>query len=276
MPARVAVALTPQVELPLSELTPDRLHGLFYSVVGGELAQELHRPSRVKPFSLGFSVRLKGGERCPVPCGDREGTVERILLRVSFLSEDLFPKFLSSFMLSEGDDLRLGEVPLRKTKKPLIRESDLRSYRTIFEKAETTPRIGFEFLTPTSFKRGETDYPLPDPTLIFKGLIRKWQRFSDLRIETDLREAVERRIQVSAVRIRSRKVVLSDLGKITGYTGRVTLFVDDRDPAVLKWINALGEFAEFAGIGRKTTMGFGVVRFSKPESDQLPEGGVEE
>ncbi len=276
MPARVGVVLTPRGELDLAELRPDRLHALFFSLSGGDLAQELHRSAKVKPFSLSFSALLRDRRRVPIPPGEGEGTVEKIFVRVSFLEESLFARFLSSFILGKDPELRLGHTPLHRSKRPLIRECDVKSYRTIYEEAEPRQTFCLDFLTPTSFKRGTADYPLPDPLLIFRGLIRKWQRFSDLKIDTDLREVIEKKLQISFVSIRSRKVALSDLGKITGYTGRAVLFVSEENPTAVRWINALAEFAEFAGVGRKTTMGFGTVRFSKSESDHVSEGGDEE
>jgi len=276
MPARVGVVLIPQKELSLAELTPDRLHALFFSLTGRDLARELHRPARIRPFSLNFSALLRTGERVPVPPGDGEGSVEKVFVRVSFLEESLFPRFLSSFILGKDQELKLGQVPLYRLRKPLIRECDVRSYRVLYEEAEPRQTFCLDFLTPTSFKRGTADYPLPDPLLLFRGLIRKWQRFSDLKIDVDLREVIEKKLQISFVRIRSRKVALSDLGKITGYTGRAVFFVDEENPAVIRWISALAEFAEFAGVGRKTTMGFGSVRLSKSESDHTSEGSPEE
>lgn len=251
MPVLIGIGFRPDRELPSSQLTPDRVHALFFSVLGKNLAEELHRPSRIKPFSLWF-----------LPFFREERNLDRVFIEVSFLKEDLFPRFLSSFMMEEGD-LRLGETTLKRIKRPRIDESMVVSYRRIYEEAPEDPTIVMDFITPTTFKKGESDYPLPDPKLVFKSLIRKWSAFSDLRIDTDLREVVESRIQVSGAWIRTRKVCLSKLGKVVGFTGRVVFFVDSEERNVLKWINALARFGEFAGVGRKTTMGFGKVRLVK-------------
>jgi len=42
--------------------------------------------------------------------------------------------------------------------------------------------------------------------------------------------------------------------------GRVYMFAKNYDTDFLKNVNALARFAEFAGVGRKTTMGFRKVR----------------
>jgi CRISPR-associated endoribonuclease Cas6 len=259
MPVLLGISFVAQGEIPPSEITPDRVHALFFSSLSEDLARELHRPSRLKPFSLWFKPYLT-----------EEKPVDRILLEVSFLKEDLFPRFLSGLITGEEREARIGEVKLKKLKKPRIAENRIVSYEELYENAAEEPTIVMDFITPTTFKKGESDYPLPEPSLIFRSLIRKWVAFSDVRIDRDLREVVERQVQVSGAWIRTRKVELSKLGKIVGFTGRVVFFVNSEDPKVLRWLNALAKFGEFAGVGRKTTMGFGRVKVpDRPDDSPL-------
>ncbi len=259
MPALLGVSLVPEKEIPSSELTPDRIHALFFSLLRSDLAKELHRPSRIKPFCLWFS-----------PFFGPEKKLSKFRMEISFLKEDLFPKFLSSFLL-EDSPLKLGEIGLKKIKRPHISEENILSYRKIYENAPEEKTIVMDFLTPTCFKKGSADYPLPDPFLVFKSLIRKWSAFSEIKVEVDLREVFEKKIRVAGAWIRTRKVELSRLGKILGFTGRVVFYVESEEGEVLKWVNALAKFGEFAGVGRKTTMGFGKVRIQKPvSSENLP------
>ncbi|WP_164930659.1 CRISPR system precrRNA processing endoribonuclease RAMP protein Cas6 [Aquifex aeolicus] len=76
-------------------------------------------------------------------------------------------------------------------------------------------------------------------------------RFSDFPLDADLREFIEKNIFVSGVWTKTRKVETGQNAKLVGFTGRVVYYV---------WINALSSFSEFAGVGRKTTMGFGKTR----------------
>ena len=256
MPVLLGVSFVPEKEITSSEVTPDRVHALFFSLLREDLAEDLHRPSRVKPFCLWFS-----------PFFGTEKKLSRFRIEVSFLKDDLFPRFLSSFLL-EDRDLKLGEIRLRKVKRPHISEDRILSYSRIYENAPEERTVVMDFLTPTSFKKGTADYPLPDPTLVFKSLTRKWSAFSDLKIDVDLRDVFERDIKVAGAWIRTRKVGLSKLGKFLGFTGRVVFYVESGDPQVLRWVNTLARFGEFAGVGRKTTMGFGRVKVSQPVSDE--------
>lgn len=247
-------------EKPISPevLKPKYVHGIFFSLLEEGLAERMHR-GRVKPFALRFQRLMRAEEE-----------LDRFFLEVSFLQEELFPSFLSSLILRESQPTING-LSLRYLKKPYIKEENVKSYSRIYEEAQPRDTIVLDFLTPTSFKRGSFDYPLPEPRLIFRGLIRKWQIFSDLKIDLDLREVVDNHIHIAGAWIRTRKMELSDRAKFTGFTGRVVLYADVRKEAVLKWLNALAAFGEFAGVGRKTTMGFGAVRVGEPEPDEVSE-----
>jgi len=164
-------------------------------------------------------------------------------------------------MLHETRDIFINNVKLKRLKKPFIDERWIKSYETLYEDSEVKKTLVFDFITPTTFKRGKKDYPLPDPKLIFKGLIRKWLFFSGKKIDTDLKKVIEEDIEIMGAWIRTKKVTLSG-GKITGFTGRVVLHINNNNKDVLKWINTLARFSEFAGIGRKTTMGFGMVKLT--------------
>ncbi len=268
MPAKFHVSLIPENPIHLREVTPDRLHALFFSLLSEDLAQEVHSQSRVKPFSLNFLVGFEGKKQ-PLFATDFE-TADRIILEVSFLDESLFPKFLSSYMLTDKE-LKLGQTKLRKLKRPHIRERELVSYKRLFEEAKPNKRIELRFMSPTSFRRGKLDHPLPEPELIFKGLIRKWQRFSDIKIDVDLREVIRERIAVAGAWIGTKRVNLSGFGWIGGFTGRVALSLEEKEEKVLKWLNALARFSEFAGVGRKTTMGFGAVRLEDKKVSEEPD-----
>ncbi len=260
MPVKFRVVLLPERTLRVEELFPDRLHGLFFSLLGEDLAGELHN-YRTKPFSLSFYYQ-KDGKRKPLlgvkEAQDKEAS--KLLIEISFLRDELFPRFLSNFMLDTQTSLRLGEVKLRKLRKPLLSERDLSSYENILKNTPQSDRITLGFLTPTTFRRGKADYPLPDPKLILKGLIKKWHTFSEIKIETDLREAMDKKIKVAGAWIGTERVDFSNMGFMTGFKGRVILSLDDLSPEEKAWVCRLIRFSEFAGVGRKTTMGFGKVR----------------
>ena len=250
MPVRFSVGFIPERPILQNELSPERIHGLFFSIIGNKLAEELHKPSKIKPFCIGIPNLLKESNK-----------FERIFLRISLLDENLFPRVLSSILLN-NEDIYISGIKLRKILKPFIDERWIKSYDSLVKHVKPDKTIIFDFKTPTSFKKGDKDYPIPDPTLIFKSLIRKWCAFSPIPINVNLRNAINNDIEIMGVWIRTKKISFSKVGKLTGFVGRVVFYIDSEDIEIIKWINILGKFSEFAGIGRKTTMGFGMVRFT--------------
>ncbi len=262
MPVRFSVGLVPEQPISSKDITPDQIHGLFFSMIDRDIAEELHKQSKLKPFCVGVPVIFKS---------DR--VLERIFLRISLLNEDLFPKILSSLILKEKE-IFLSGIKLRKIVKPFIDERWIKSYDTIIKEAKPEKTLIFDFKTPTAFKKRDKDFPLPEPKLIFKGLIRKWIIFSGIKIEEDLKYMIENEIEIMGVWIKTQKIAFSKLGKLTGFTGRVVLYINSENEKVLKWINILGKFSEFAGVGRKTTMGFGMVRCTNSAVDSHIQGFI--
>ncbi len=246
MPVRFRVILFPEKPIPEEELYPDRIHGLFFSLLGERLSRELHESYKLKPFSINLRTKDKDGSN-------------QLLLEISFLKDELFPRFLSSLMLEKDNNLHLGNIRLRKLRKPVLRESDILSYDSLLEKTKPSKRLIFRFITPTTFKKGRADYPLPDPRLIFKGLIKKWHTFSEIRIDRELTEVIEYGVKVAGAWVKTERVFLSDRSFITCFRGKVVLSLEDLATEEIKWLCTLARFAEFAGVGRKVTMGFGKV-----------------
>ncbi|WP_164930658.1 hypothetical protein [Aquifex aeolicus] len=62
MPVKLKVYLKPEKPIKSSLLTPEAVHGLFFNLLSEEFAEELHRPSKVKPFFPVVSSILRRGK----------------------------------------------------------------------------------------------------------------------------------------------------------------------------------------------------------------------
>jgi CRISPR-associated endoribonuclease Cas6 len=111
------------------------------------------------------------------------------------------------------------------------------------------------------------DYPVPDPSLIFKSLLRKWNTFSpeSLKFKNIPIKLLSENLQIGGLWIKTEKKIVLRTGKLTGFTGRVFINARTSNQNLLKAINTLSLFSEFSGVGRKTTMGFGKVIFNSKE-----------
>jgi CRISPR-associated endoribonuclease Cas6 len=137
--------------------------------------------------------------------------------------------------------------------------------------------FSFQFVTPTFFKRGggpaypDLIVPLPLPDLVFGSLLRNWNQFSPtFFVEAALlREVCGHHVEITHHRVTSqlaRLVFQREDGNyrtvaFPGFVGTCSFrLVELQSPELVKTFNALADFSFYAGVGARTTMGFGVAR----------------
>jgi len=248
MPSRVYIKLSFEKAIEVKELTPDKVHGLFFSLIGGKLADKLHREyGNVKPYSL--------------YCGEvfSEEPKEELILEVNLLEDSLLPSLLSELLLGKKQAVIYMKEPIKGNFSIKVPQKWVKSYETLIEEVESRPKVGIRFVSPTTFRRNDVDFPFPLPELIFKGLVKKWLSFSKIPIDVDLREYYNR-IEVEKYELRTEKVNFSNGGKLTTFKGYAVYNLSKVNVEALKWLNILLSYARWSLVGRKTTMGLGKVR----------------
>ena len=121
--------------------------------------------------------------------------------------------------------------------------------------------VGLRFVTPTTFKLAGSrlNMPLPWPRLVFQSLANRWNAFSPIPLWIDWPD-FERRVTVAKCDVRTR---LLDFGHFrqVGFVGECWFLIDPQAKLSLRHaLYTLAQFAFYAGVGRKTTMGMGMVR----------------
>ena len=112
------------------------------------------------------------------------------------------------------------------------------------------------FATPTSFRQGKYDSALPTRECVFNSLLSRWNKYSEIELVDFSIES----IFPSSFDIRT-EVSNDYIGKFIGAVGDVKYqIMGDIAPLQIKQLNALTDFALYAGVGRKTPMGMGMVR----------------
>ncbi len=229
----------------LPAVSRDHLHALVFSLFPPDVAQELHR-QKEKPFCL-LGYRLLEGE---------------LRLGLGLLKDELLsPLALQYYM---GKASLIGEE-LVSIKPGGFQEEDAISYQALLE-LEPVKNLSIDFLSPTTFRKGPWDYPLPDPQTLFRSLYRKWQAFSPIAFplkEEELLSGIYKHLYILAHRIRVEVEELS-FGRLRGFVGNVSLGINNAEFS--RHVHALLKFGEFAGAGRKTAMGFGVMRLRMEEA----------
>jgi CRISPR-associated endoribonuclease Cas6 len=267
MPVKFSIDLNlkSKVENP-SIITPDILHGFLFSLFPKNIAENLHKLSRYKPFCIWAPKIFKFYHSSN---SENKEILKDLTVTISFLKDEFFSPFL--FKLTENrKNLFLGPYKVSLLQKPgsLIKNDEYITFEDFLNMKSKT-YLYFQAITPISFKKGQIDYPLPDPKIFFKSLINKWNYFSPFRIEVDLRKVLEEKLCIVYSKIRTYKIKLSLGSAVTGFKGKVVFYGKGLTDEELKWLNILGHFSRYAGVGRKSTMGLGMVEFQALNIDEI-------
>ncbi len=128
--------------------------------------------------------------------------------------------------------------------------------------ARPARRASMRMLTPTFFSRNGRDLPLPEPVLIVRSLLARWNSHApaDLAIGEDLARDLMATVFLASMRGATEQVMLADQLRQVGYVGDVELrLLKTADSTAAGVFAALMRFAAIAGVGAQTTHGFGAV-----------------
>jgi CRISPR-associated endoribonuclease Cas6 len=130
------------------------------------------------------------------------------------------------------------------------------TYPALVQQASQESWVTLQFVAPTSFRAGEVQDIFPKPERVFGSLLVAWQSFAPVPFDLALAEIFPL-IRVSAYELRTELIHFARY-KVIGFKGQVT-YTHPRevDTTTRQAVNALADFAFFAGVGYKTTMGLG-------------------
>ncbi|MER3489795.1 MAG: CRISPR-associated endoribonuclease Cas6 [Meiothermus sp.] len=227
---------------------PDGWRGLVYGLLK-EIDPELHA-AQSNPFSLGL--------------GGAEGGW---WVRIGLLEEGLYARLSPRLFGLAGQSVRL-KAPLRV--RAVLQEehpwAGLSSYPRLFQ-GQATASLGLHFASPTFFRRQGNPYPLPEPKLVFDSLAQRWNAFAPVQVPLEVQGAWER-ITVSRLQGHTQRIAPNADERGVGFVGRVVYHLPKASPSEAQWLQALGRFAFYAGVGAKTSLGFGRVRMFDPTQER--------
>lgn len=285
MPHSLVVNFMPKTPIYPEYLTGRHIHALFLTLVSSvdkELGDRLHGEKANKGFGLSpiqlavsydrnlNKPQLKKANSQQLKAKSLSWHHQEISpstpcwWRISLLDEVLFSKLTGLWLnLNPDRAFHLGSADLYITSilgTPQSSQpwSNFATYQQIFDRASETERnITFHLATPTAFRQGKYDSPLPTRDNVFKSLCDRWNTYSEIPISPEIIEY----IFPSRFEIKTEVVKNYDTHSFIGCVGEIGYrILGDASPETIKQINALADFAMFAGIGRKTTMGMGIAR----------------
>ena len=273
MPHSLVLNLLPQSPIPPQYLTGRHLHALFLTLVSSvdsTLGDRLHDSTADKAFTLSplqiNSPLLKGGKggsklqyshQQPIPAGTP------CWWRISLLDDTLFGKLTQLWLnLNPNRPWHLGPADLyitsiQGTPQSIQPWANASTYAQLYEEAnDRNSSINLTFSTPTAFRQGQYDTTLPTRESVFNSLLSRWNKYSGIEFPQIAIES----IFPSFVNIHT-EILADSRSKFIGIIGEVTYkILGAVEPIQIKQINALADFALYTGVGRKTTMGMGMMR----------------
>ncbi|GIX49170.1 MAG: hypothetical protein KatS3mg131_3381 [Candidatus Tectimicrobiota bacterium] len=259
------------------------------------IATRLHAPHNPKPFTTALLTPPQPRRRLPRrgkpvrvqdPRGDARAPHE-VKIRITLLDDALYPLVLQFFLqhLEGTPVLRLGQTPLIVSRVLVTPESGepwagcARFADLLAAASETETAWTVHFATPTAFKAGDAELPLPIPRLCFQSWLQSWDAYAPFPFFAEqnarkafLAEVVEAQVSITYAQLRGAHQPLYFDGSRThvcGFVGtcRFAVRPGRTSPASRKLLATLVRYSYYAGTGRKTTMGMGL---TKPLEEEAP------
>lgn len=262
----VVITVCPQSDLMLQQTMGYGLYAAFLHLVGlrnGRLADKLHAPTRSKPFTVsplyGDFVTSNG-----VVHLQKE---QHYWFRLTSLDPTL------SALLADLTPVEVPAVTLFSKPLPVIaiakspEEHPWASHASaevLYERhmLENDPphAVTLQFNTPTTFRSGGQNIPFPLPRFVFLTLGEKWNHYAPVHLGDDVAQVIADRVLLSRYDLKTR---MFDFGRYrqVGFTGQCEFRIDVQDDDLWgRVVHLLADFAFYAGVGYKATMGMGQTR----------------
>ncbi|MEA5472499.1 CRISPR-associated endoribonuclease Cas6 [Spirulina sp. 06S082] len=217
----------------------------WFKLGNDRVAAAIH-DAKISPLSVSGLL----GHRHPV----KNKSGDRFYCRIGLLDGGLVSQLLNGLEIAERESLTLGKFPFKVRMVYALPDSHrlvkAAQYRQLAE-ISATREISLDFHSPTSFKQKQYVQPFPLPTLVFSSLLRRWNGFApeDLHFPRQEWEGF-----VAAYDLKTYALKMEGGAEI-GSQGWARYRFPNPEQARIASI--LAQFAFFAGVGRKTSMGMG-------------------
>jgi CRISPR-associated endoribonuclease Cas6 len=252
----------------LPTVTGHQVHALFLHLLGQvepELATRLHDDPEYRPFTISPLLSTQTGLPPNRICQDQRYRVRITLLDGGEIWQHLnrtLQEDLEQYLALDQGIFVLEHVLATPSSDPTGWADWTTWQRLALQSAQ--PTITLIFATPTAFHLGERHFILlPEPLLVWDSLMRKWNQYAPeaLHIErTELRAFVEQNVWVSDHTLHTTTLTFPKYMQ-KGFVGSCTYLIKGSGgSAFAATVACLAEFARYAGVGYKTTMGMGQTR----------------
>ena len=227
------------------------------------LAQALHDDRPVKPYTCSA---LWGGRG--LPRGQIQVEPERVYrLRFTTLSSELTSSLLN-FLSNPPESVELDRHtfalegwtadPAGDAWAGQATYQDLAAPYLLVQKSPSR-YVELDFTSPTTFRSGGRNVPIPLPELVFGSLADKWNALSPVAISPEVRRYAAECMAVASYDLRSRAWPFKN-ALVVGGTGHCRYVMTVKDRYWMSVVQLLAEWSLFSGVGAQTASGLGQTR----------------
>lgn len=220
------------------------LQGIIMETITPEYAGRLHR-NQLNPYSQCL-VKENG----------------KTVWYIKTLNEELYENLLLPMSKTEEIYLKKKNICAPILNKTIELKEEQELVREFYEK-ECSKYLDINFVTPTSFKSNGKYVIYPDIRLIYASLMKKFSAASnelDMFDEETL-ETLTEQSEIVRYRLQTVPFPLEKI-KITGFSGNICIHIKGPE-TMARYVRMLLEFGEFSGVGIKTGIGMGAMKYNR-------------
>jgi CRISPR-associated endoribonuclease Cas6 len=270
MPFSLVLQGYPQADVPVAHVQGPALQGMFLHLiqeVDPAVNVRLHNDDKYRPYTLsplGIVADQRDFQGYWLPRQHLLNARTPCYVRITLLDDALFPTFSSYFLSRLNPTFHLGDTEFTVTNvlTGVGQKHPWAVYRTYAEllarAAQHERRITLQFLTPTSFRVGDIDLPMPLPRLVFRSYQKRFTEFCQEVFLPDFETLVETYVGVASLQHIHTQILKTKNVSLIGFTGTASFEIHrNAPPEFVQQMNWLADYAFFCGTGRKTTVGMG-------------------
>lgn len=225
-------------------------HGWLMSRISEDFAARMHQTG-VNPVTIAVHA-----------------SKEQVVFSIAMLTDEaaaeiakvlLDPDF-ASFTLKST---RQEEFKIVKKEQEILSSQDLA--QAFYQPEKTKRLLQVLVKTPLAFKTNGEYYNLPDTRLFFQSLMKKYNAIFEKteQIDLDLLDELCDKVKLVNFSIHSRRFYIHK-AYINGFCGKLAFYCNGAE-TLANYAAMLLRFAEYAGVGVKTSLGMGSVELTEGE-----------
>lgn len=268
MLASVVFVLRPKHAANLPAVTGPAVQAWFLDLVRTyepSLAEMLHRPNEERPYTTSSLIAPDARDAESIPVS----SATRLIFRVTTLTNALTTLLATQIIPHLSDHITLLNLDFDVVGVAAHPDEHVWANTTTYDDLMQIPQqsdcprraLTLHYLSPTAFRSQGILLLFPEPRLVFGSLARRWTKFAPTATPPEFAEYLTRGIGVHSYSLSTKQVRFGMRGEFNAFQGHCRYAFLAQDPVMQVWAYRLSQFANFAGVGWRTAMGLGQVRY---------------